>query len=474
MKDLFVREFRTIESVKGPLIFIKSTLGTMMGDMVTIELADKSLRTGQVIELNMDVAVIQLFGVTDKVSPESTVVRFREEGAKMDLSPLILGRVFTGSGEPNDNLGPVEPVLRRDIQGYAINPIRRNSPVDFIQTGISSIDGMNTLVRGQKLPIFSGSGLPANEIVAHIITNAKVTKEDEKFALVFAGMGITSREDEFYKKTFESTGAIEHSVVFINLAEDPAIERLLTPRYALTVAEYLAFDLDMQVLVVLTDMTHYCNALREVSSSREEIPGRRGYPGYMYTDLASIYERAGRIKGLPGSITQLPVLTMPDDDVTHPIPDLTGYITEGQIILDRALHRKAIFPPINVLPSLSRLMDSGVGKGRTREDQRQWADQLYMFYARGIEQRSVAAIIGEEGLTELDRRYLEFANAFERSFIHQGGDNRTMLDTLNLGWDLLNRLPETELVRISREMIKKYKPAGGQADRGEGKVHAGK
>ena len=459
MKNLLVKEYRTIESVNGPLIFVKSALGTMMGDMVTIELADKSLRSGQVIELNKDVAVVQIFGVTDKVNPESTVVRFKGEGAMIDLSPLILGRLFTGGGEPDDSLGAVEPVLRRDINGNAINPVRRDSPVDFIQTGISSIDGMNTLVRGQKLPIFSGSGLPANEIAAHIITNAKVTKEGEKFALVFAGMGITSREDDFFRKTFESSGAIEHSVVFINLAEDPAIERLLTPRYALTVAEYLAFDLDMQVLVVLTDMTHYCNALREVSSSREEIPGRRGYPGYMYTDLASIYERAGRIKGLPGSITQLPVLTMPDDDVTHPIPDLTGYITEGQIILDRALHRKSIFPPIDVLPSLSRLMDSGVGKGRTREDQRQWADQLYMCYARGIEQRRVAAIIGEEGLSELDRHYLSFADEFERTFVHQVGDNRTILDTLNLGWELLGRLPESELIRIDKELIKKYKPS---------------
>ena len=464
MKKFLVKEYRTIESVNGPLIFVKSALGTMMGDMVTIELEDKSLRSGQVIELNRDVAVIQLFGATDKINPESTVVRFSGEGAMINLSPLILGRMFTGSGTPSDSLGDVEPVLKRDINGLAINPVRRDRPVDCIQTGISSIDGMSTLVRGQKLPIFSGSGLPANEIVAHIIANAKVTKEGEQFAMVFAGMGITSRENEFFRKIFESSGAIEHSVVFINLAKDPAIERLLTPRYALTVAEYLAFDLDMQVLVILTDMTHYCNALREVSSSREEIPGRRGYPGYMYTDLAGIYERAGRLKNLPGSITQLPVLTMPDDDVTHPIPDLTGYITEGQIILDRALHRKSIFPPINVLPSLSRLMDSGVGKGRTREDHRQWADQLYMCYARGIEQRDVAAIIGEEALTELDRRYLEFANEFENSFVQQGGENRTILETLNLGWELLNRLPESELIRIDKELIKKYKPADSRSD----------
>ncbi|MFQ5431664.1 MAG: V-type ATP synthase subunit B [Nitrospinota bacterium] len=459
MKNLLVKEYRTIQSVSGPLIFVKSALGTMMGDMVTIELAGKSLRSGQVIELNNDIAVVQVFGVTDKVNPESTVVRFSDEGAMINLSPLILGRLFTGGGEPGDSLGAVEPVLRRDINGSAINPVRRDSPVDFIQTGISSIDGMNTLVRGQKLPIFSGSGLPANEIAAQIITNAQVTKEGEQFALVFAGMGITSRENDFFRKTFDSTGAIEHSVVFINLAEDPAIERLLTPRYALTAAEYLAFDLDMQVLVVMTDMTHYCNALREVSSSREEIPGRRGYPGYLYTDLASIYERAGRIKELPGSITQLPVLTMPDDDITHPIPDLTGYITEGQIILDRGLHRRSIFPPINVLPSLSRLMDSGVGEGRTREDQRQWADQLYMFYARGIEQRDIAAIIGEDGLSELDRQYLSFADEFERTFVHQAGDNRTILDTLNLGWELLSRLPESELIRIDKELTKKYKPS---------------
>jgi V/A-type H+-transporting ATPase subunit B len=456
-KDLLVRDYQTIDSVRGPLVFVRAAGNTALGDLASICLSEGDIRTGQIIELSEKYAVVQVFGQTERINPETTVIRFHEEGAKFDLSPLVLGRVFSGGGNPMDGLPPVSPMVRRDVHGAPINPVRRDIPRDFIQTGLSSVDGLNTLVRGQKLPIFSGSGLPANEMANHIIANAGVRKKDEKFALVFVGMGITSREADYFRTSFNNTGAIEHSVVFLNLADDPVIERLLTPRFALTVAEYLAFDMDMQVLVVLTDMTHYCNALREVSSSREEIPGRRGYPGYMYTDLASIYERAGRIKGKTGSITQIPILSMPDDDITHPIPDLTGYITEGQIVLDRGLHRKGIFPPVNVLPSLSRLMDRGIGLDRTREDHRQLADQLYMGYARGGEQKRVASIIGEEGLTEIDRKYLQFADAFEKEFIHQGPDSRSITETLDAGWELLNLLPESEWIRISRDTIKKYR-----------------
>jgi V/A-type H+-transporting ATPase subunit B len=456
MKDLFTREYRTITSVKGPLIFLRNAKRTSLGDFVDIKLDERTLRHGQVIELTEEFVVVQIFGETDRINPSTTTVKFHEEGVKLSISPYILGRVFSGSGAPLDGMEPIAPRERKSIQGEAINPVRRNMPVDFIQTGISAIDGMNTLVRGQKLPIFSGSGLPANEIASQIIKYAKVSKQDEKFALVFAGMGITSREADFFLKTFKNSGAIEHSVAFINRADDPAVERLLTPRFALTAAEYLAFEEGMQVLVILTDMTHYCNALREIASSREEIPGRRGYPGYMYTDLANLYERAGHIKGLTGSVTQMPILSMPDDDITHPIPDLTGYITEGQIVLDRGLHRKNVFPPINVLPSLSRLMGNGIGKERTREDHREWSDQLYMCYARGVEQRGIAAIVGEEGLMETDRQYLKFADDFETRFIGQGFYNRTITETLELGWELLGLLPKAELIRISRETIKKY------------------
>ncbi len=460
MKDLLVRAYRTIESVRGPLVLVRGIREASLGEMVTLELENGQKRAGQVIELHGTYATIQVFGSTEKISPASTVVHFREEEASINLSPLILGRAFSGGGEPMDGGGPIAPVVKRGISGAAINPIRRDVPRDFIQTGISSIDGMNTLVRGQKLPIFSGAGLPANEIASHIISHAKVLREDDAFAIVFAGMGITSVEAEFFNKTFEMSGAIGHSVVFMNLADDPVVERLLTPRFALTVAEYLAFDLGMHVLAVLSDMTHYCNALREVSSSREEIPGRRGYPGYMYTDFASLYERAGRIKGLKGSVTQMPILTMPDDDITHPIADLTGYITEGQIVLDRALHRKGIFPPINVLPSLSRLMGLGIGEGKTREDHRQWSDQLYMCYARGMEQRRVAAIIGEESLGDTERSYLRFSDEFEKTFINQRNETRPMEETLRAGWELLSSMPEQELIRISREMISKYLPRG--------------
>lgn len=458
--NLLTRVYRTIESVRGPLVFVRGVRDAGLSELVELELEGGARRAGQIIELHEDLAVIQVFGGTQQISPSTTVVHLKEEGLTMNLSPLIVGRMFDGAGKPVDGGHPVLPLLRRDISGSAINPIRRDVPVDFIQTGITAIDGMATLVRGQKLPIFSGAGLPANDIAAHVITNARVLKEGEEFAIVFAGMGVTAMEAEFFRRTFEDSGAIAHSVVFMNRAEDPVAERLLAPRYALTAAEYLAFDLGMHVLVVLTDMTHYCNALREISSSREEIPGRRGYPGYMYTDLSSLYERAGRIKDLPGSVTQLPILTMPDDDITHPIPDLTGYITEGQIVLDRPLHRKGVFPPINVLPSLSRLMKLGIGHDKTREDHQEWSDQLYLCYSRGVEQRRVAAIIGEEGLSDMDKKYLLFASHFEKAFIHQRNDNRPLAETLAIGWQLLAEMPPSELIRIRRAFIDKYRPKG--------------
>ncbi len=465
MNDLLTRELRSIESVKGPLLFVKSSSAIAYGGMVSIIMDDGQVREGQIVEASENGAVIQVFGPTERINPEKTTIRFHEEAIKLDLSPLCLGRVFSGSGEPLDGLSAPAPLLRRGVIGSAINPLRRALPRDFLQTGISSIDGLNTLVRGQKLPIFSGAGLPANEIANFIISNAGLGGEDGGFALVFAGMGITFREADFFRKAFESTGAIEHSVVYMNLADDPVIERLLTPRFALTMAEYLAFELEMHTLVVMTDMTHYCNALREISSAMEEIPGRRGYPGYMYTDLAELYERAGKIKGREGSITLVPILTMPDDDITHPIPDLTGYITEGQIVLDRDLFHKGCFPPINPMPSLSRLMNHGIGEGRTREDHRQLADQLYMLYARGIEQRRVASIIGEEGLSAMDRKYLSFAEEFERVYIGQGTLGRSIEETLTTGWRLLNLVPQSELVRIKKEMIEKYR-VGEHSDGG--------
>ncbi|MBI2264394.1 MAG: V-type ATP synthase subunit B [Armatimonadetes bacterium] len=461
MEDLLTAEYRTIEAVKGPLVFVRHARRAALGDLVTLEIPSNEIRSGQVIEASEKWTIVQLFGPSDRISPGTTWVKFAEEGAHIALSPLILGRIFSGSGEPLDSLPQVPPLERRDVHGSAINPVCRDLPTDFIQTGLSAIDGLNTLVRGQKLPIFSCPGLPAGEIAAHLISHACVPNEEGGFAVVFAAMGISSREARFYLETFESSGALEHSVIFMNLADDAVIERLLTPRFALAAAEYLAFDRNMHVLVVLCDMTHYCNALREVSSSREEIPGRRGYPGYLYTDLAGIYERAGRIKGRSGSVTQIPILTMPDDDITHPVPDLTGYITEGQIVLDRRLHRKGIFPPIQVLPSLSRLMDRGIGEGRTREDHRPLADQLYACYARGTDQRRVASIIGEEALNETDRMFLRFAEDFERGFVGQGVESRSISKTLDLGWRLLAALPEAELVRVSKDLIRRY-GAGGE------------
>ncbi|MBM3308778.1 MAG: V-type ATP synthase subunit B, partial [Candidatus Altiarchaeales archaeon] len=413
-------------------------------------------RTGQVLDVTLDKAVVQVFEGTFGLDI-NVAVKFLGESLKIGVSESMLGRTFNGIGRPIDNGVEVIAEQRVDINGWPINPQAREHPRDFIQTGISAIDGMNTLVRGQKLPIFSAAGLPHNELAAQISRQAKVLGREEEFAVVFAAIGITSDEAAFFKRSFEKTGASEKIVSFLNLANDPAVERLITPRMALTVAEYLAFQCDYHILVLLTDMTNYCEALRQVSSAREEVPGRRGYPGYLYTDLASIYERAGRIKDRKGSITQIPILTMPDDDITHPIPDLTGYITEGQFVLSRSLHKKGVYPPVDVLPSLSRLMHSGIGAGRTREDHDCVSNQLYVAYAEGRDLRDMVAVVGEEALSSRDKKYLEFAERFEGEFLSQKKDEeRSIEETLNLGWDLISILPELELKRIPPELMEKF------------------
>jgi len=454
--DLITREYKTITKIAGPLLFLEDVPKASIGEMVTILLPDAMSRTGQVIEVSEKYTVIQVLETTVSMDVSGTSVRFSEYSAKINLSLDMLGRRFNGIGEPIDNLPPIIPQIRGDIVGMPINPVARENPSDFIQTGISTIDGLNTLVRGQKLPIFSGAGLPAKEIASQILRQAKVLGEESRFAVVFAAMGITFRDAAFFHEEFERSGALQNSVIFLNLADDPTIERLLTPRCALTTAEFLAFNHDMHVLVILTDMTNYCEALREIGAAREEIPGRRGYPGYMYTDLATIYERAGRIKGKKGSVTQLQILTMPDDDITHPIPDLTGYITEGQIVLSRELYRKGVYPPIDPLPSLSRLMNRGIGKEKTREDHRNVADQLYAAYAKGRDLRRLEAIVGEAGLSEMDKKFLKFAEEFENKFINQGNIERSIKDTLNLGWELFNILPKESLTRIRQEFVEKY------------------
>jgi V/A-type H+-transporting ATPase subunit B len=454
---LLQRDYRTINYISGPLIFVENVHEVAYNEMVEVEAPDGAIRSGQVLESSENYAVIQVFEGTQGIDVAKTRVRFKEEVAKIGVSPDLLGRILNGRGDPIDGGPSILEEARLPVMGAPLNPYARARPEDFIQTGISAIDGLNTLVRGQKLPIFSGAGLPANEIIAQIIRQAKV-RGGEEFAIVFGAMGITHREAAFFREEFERTGALERVVFFLNLADDPTVERLLTPRMALTVAEYLAFELDMHVLAILSDMTNYCEALREISTAREEVPGRRGYPGYMYTDLATIYERAGRVKGKEGSITQLVILTMPDDDITHPIPDLTGYITEGQIVLSRHLHRRGIYPPIDVLPSLSRLMNQGIGRGKTREDHRNVADQLYASYAQGRDLRRLVSIIGEEALSEMDRRYLKFADDFEDRFIGQGEEDRNIEETLDLGWELLSILPQSELKRIKKEFIAKYHP----------------
>ena len=454
-----LREYATVTEIAGPLLFVEQTEGVTYEELVEIVLPDDSVRQGRVLEVDGDKALIQLFDAPTGLNVFSSRIRFLERGIKFPVSPDILGRTFTGLGEPRDGGPEIIPEARLDINGQPINPYSRDYPAEFIQTGISTIDGMNTLVRGQKLPIFSGSGLPHNRLAAQIARQATVLGSGEQFAVVFAAMGITFDEASFFINDFKRSGAMERAVLFINLADDPAIERISVPRVALTAAEYLAFDKGMHVLVILTDMTNYCEALREVSAARKEIPGRRGFPGYLYTDLSMIYERAGKIRGRAGSVTQFPILTMPEDDKTHPIPDLTGYITEGQIILSRELHRKGIYPPVDVLPSLSRLKDKGIGKGKTREDHANVLNQLFASYARGKEARELAAILGEEALTEVDRKHLQFAEAFERRFVAQEETRgRTIIETLDLGWELLSILPKSQLKRIRREMIEKYYP----------------
>ena len=453
-----MKEYRTISKIAGPLVFVEKTEPIAYGELVNIVLADGTTKRGQVLDTSDELVVVQIFETTAGIGKDSGV-RFTGETIKMPVGRDMLGRILSGGGKPIDGGPEIVPEKRLDINGAAINPYARGMPADFIQTGISTIDGTNTLVRGQKLPIFSGAGLPHNNVALQIARQAKVPGSTENFAVVFAAMGITKEEANYFMQDFERTGALERAVVFLNLADDPAVERIITPRLALTTAEYLAFELGMHVLVILTDMTNYCEALRQIGAAREEVPGRRGYPGYMYTDLANLYERAGMIKGQKGSVTQIPILTMPGDDITHPIADLTGYITEGQIVVNRELHRKGIYPPINVLPSLSRLMNLGIGKGHTREDHKKVSDQMYAGYAEGNDLRGLVAIVGKDALSERDRLLLEFADLFENRFVRQGYDeDRTIDDTLNLGWDLLATLPVEQLTRIDRDLINKYHP----------------
>jgi V/A-type H+-transporting ATPase subunit B len=452
-------EYRTVERVAGPLLFVRDVANAAYGEIVEIQIPDGERRQGQVLDSRKGLAIVQVFGPTMGMNIEATSVKFTGEVARLAVSDEMLGRVFNGLGEPRDGGPKIVSATHLEIVGNAMNPYSREEPSEFIQTGISSIDVNNTLVRGQKLPIFSGAGLPHNQIAAQIVRQAKLRNSDENFAIVFAAMGITSEEANYFLREFESTGALERAVVFLNLSSDPSMERVVTPRMALTTAEFLAYERDMHILVVLTDMTNYCEALREIASAREEVPGRRGYPGYMYTDLATIYERAGKIKGRKGSITQLPILTMPADDVTHPIPDLTGYITEGQIYISRELQRRGVYPPIDVLPSLSRLMNQGIGKGRTREDHRGVADQLFAAYATGKDQRALSAIVGEEALSAVDRIYLQIADRFESEFVNQRPDeDRTIDQSLDLGWKIFADLPDSELKRIRPEFVQKYRP----------------
>jgi len=458
-----LKQYKTIKEIAGPLLIVEGVKDVKYEEMVEVELSDGSKRRGRVLEITDKHAVVQMFEESRGLEVEGAKATFLGKTMEIGLSKDMLGRVFDGAGKPKDGLPEIIAEKKLDINGAPINPYSRDFPNDFIQTGISTIDGLNTCVRGQKLPIFSGAGLPHSELAAQIARQAKVVKPDGtsegNFAVVFAAMGITFEEAEFFVNQFKETGAISRAVLYINLANDPVVERITLPRIALTTAEYLAFDLGMHVLVILTDLTNYCEALREISAARKEIPGRRGYPGYLYTDLSTIYERAGRIKGRPGSITQFPVLTMPEDDKTHPIPDLTGYITEGQIMLSRELHRKGIYPPVDVLPSLSRLKDKGIGEGKTREDHPGVLNQLYAAYARGKEAKELAVILGEAALSEADKKFAKFADEFEDKYIRQGVDeDRTIKETLDLGWKLLKILPKNELKRVKEEHVEKYLP----------------
>ncbi len=454
-----IKEYKTIVDVAGPLMLVEKVEGIKYGELTEIEMPGGEIRRGQVLEVDRDKALVQIFEGSTGVNIGSAKVRFLGKSIELPVSMDMLGRVFSGLGQPRDQGPRIIPEKRLDINGFPINPYARDYPSEFIQTGVSAIDGMNTMVRGQKLPIFSSSGLPHSRLAAQIARQAKVLGTEAKFAVVFAAMGITFEEADFFISDFRKTGAIERAILFINLADDPAIERIATPRMALTAAEYLAYEQDMHVLVILTDLTNYAEALREISAARKEVPGRRGYPGYLYTDLSSIYERAGRIQGRSGSITQLPILTMPENDITHPIPDLTGYITEGQVIVSQELHRKGLYPPIDVLPSLSRLKDKGIGEGKTREDHADTMNQLYAAYARGKEVKELAAILGEAALSEADKKFSRFADEFENRYVSQGEEeDRSIEETLNLGWELLSYLPRVELKRVRDEYIEKYLP----------------
>ena len=454
------KEYKTVKSISGPLVLVTGVSGIKYEELVEITTDTGEVRLGKVLEANKDTALVQMFESTRGVGTEGSKARFLGKTLRIGVSEDMLGRVFSGGGKPIDGGPDIIPEAQLDINGAPLNPYSRDYPNDFIQTGISTIDCLNTLVRGQKLPVFSGAGLPHSRFAAQIARQAKVKGGGGDFAVVFAAMGITFEEAEYFVNEFKKTGAIERAVLFMNTAGDPVVERIATPRLALTTAEYLAFEKGMHVLVILTDLTNYCEALREVSAARKEVPGRRGYPGYLYTDLATIYERAGRMKGKKGSITQIPILTMPEDDITHPIPDLTGYITEGQIVLSRELHGKGIYPPVDVLPSLSRLKDKGIGEGKTRSDHSGVMNQLYAGYARGKEVKELAVILGEAALSETDKKFLKFANEFEDKFIRQGEfeDRDIIEDTLKIGWELLSILPRSELKRVKEEFIEKYLP----------------
>ncbi|MDR3121842.1 MAG: V-type ATP synthase subunit B [Clostridiales bacterium] len=449
-------EYSGIVNIDGPLIAIQGVRGVSFEEVVEIRLDGGERRMGRVLQIEDDIAIVQVFEGTSGISLSNARVRFSGRPLEVRLSPEILGRVFDGLGRPIDGFGDIYPEVRMDINGSPMNPISRRYPRNFIQTGISSIDGLTTLIRGQKLPIFSGSGLAHNELAVQLVRQAKITGENQSgFAIVFAAMGVKNDVADYFKKSFEDSGVIDHVVMFINLASDPPVERIVTPRSALTAAEYLAFNMNMDILVIMTDITAYCEALREISSSKGEIPSRKGFPGYMYSDLASLYERAGLIEGSAGTITQIPILTLPNDDITHPIPDLTGYITEGQIVLDRDLTQKGVYPPVSILPSLSRLMKDGIGKGFTREDHSSCSTQLFSSYARVQDVRALASVIGEDELSEIDRLYMEFGRAFETEFITQGMDeNRSVETTLDLGWKLLGILPVGELDRVDAETLK--------------------
>ncbi|MBS5987530.1 V-type ATP synthase subunit B [Clostridium sp.] len=454
-----LKEYKTVTEVVGPLMVVEGVEGVKFDELVEIKLHTGEMRRGKVLEVNGSRAMVQIFEGSTGINLKETKVKFLGRPLELGVSEDMLGRVFDGMGRPNDDGPNIIPEKRVDINGEAINPMARDYPSEFIQTGISAIDGLNTLVRGQKLPVFSASGLPHAQLAAQIARQAKVLNSDSKFAVVFAAIGITFEEAQFFVDEFKATGAIDRSVLFMNLASDPAIERIATPRMALTAAEYLAYEKGMHVLVIMTDITNYAEALREISAARKEVPGRRGYPGYLYTDLSTLYERAGRLRGKEGSITQIPILTMPEDDKTHPIPDLTGYITEGQIILSRELYKKGVTPPIDVLPSLSRLKDKGIGKGKTREDHADTMNQLFAAYSQGKQAKELSAILGESALSDTDKKLAKFAEAFESEYVSQGFEtNRTIEETLNLGWKLLKMLPRTELKRIRDEYLEKYMP----------------